>query len=70
MSYAEAKKIYDAVRGVIISDMALEEVKKEDAKKSATESLFEDEEMQELKEAAETAGKLLEAEKSLLDALF
>jgi len=70
MSHEEAKNIYDKVRGVIISDMALEKIKKEDAKKSATQSILEDDEMQDLKEAAETAGKLLEVEKDLLDALF
>lgn len=70
LSHPNAKKIYDAVKGIIISNIALEEIKKEDVIKSATKSIIEDEDVKELKDAAETAGKLLEAEKNLLDALF
>ena len=38
--------------------------------KSATQSIMENQDIQDLKDAAETAGKLLEAEKGLLDALL
>ena len=47
----------------------LEPLKKESLK-SATQSIMDDEDIQDLKDAAETAGKLLEAEKELLNALF
>lgn len=70
MSYADAKKIYDATRIVLITDMDLEELKKEDVIKNATKSILEDDDVKELKDAAETAEKILEAEKNLLDALF
>ncbi len=70
MSYTDAKKIYDATRSVIITDMDLQEIKKEDIIQNATKSIVEDDDIKELKDAAETAGKLLEAEKDLLDALF
>ncbi len=70
MSYTDAKKIYDSTRSVMITDMDLEELKKEDIVKKATESIFDDEELKDVKDAAETAGKLLDAEKKLLDALF
>ena len=70
MAYDEAKKIYDATQSVVLTDIELEAVKKEDAIKKAANSVLEDDDVKELKDAAETAGKLLEAEKNLLDALF
>lgn len=70
LSYDEAKKIYDKTSGFVISNITLEELKKEDPIKSASKSLFEDDDIKELKDAAETAGKILEAEKDLLNALF
>lgn len=69
MSYETAKEIFDKTVAVEISGLELKPLKKESIK-SATESLYDDQDMQDLKDAAETAGKLLEAEKSLLDALF
>ncbi len=70
LSHADAKKIYDAVSGVIISNIALKELKKEDTVKKATKSILEDDDMKDLKDAAESAEKILEAEKKLLDALL
>ncbi|MBR6354546.1 MAG: hypothetical protein IKS01_02065, partial [Paludibacteraceae bacterium] len=70
MSYEAAKKIYDATRYVVITDMDLDAVEKNNALLDATKSILEDDDVQELQDAAETAGKLLEAEKELLDALF
>ena len=69
MSYETAKEIFDNTVAVEISGLELEPLKKESIK-SITESLYDDQDMQDIKEAAETAGKLLEAEKSMLDALF
>lgn len=66
MSYEAAKKIYDATKYVIITDMELEKVQKE----GKSSSVFDDDDMQDVKDAAEKAGKILEAEKDLLDALF
>ena len=50
--------------------MDLDAVEKNNALLDATKSILEDDDVKELKDAAETAGKLLEAEKELLDALF
>jgi len=69
MSYSSAKKIYDGVRNVVIYEMELEPVKQESAKKKSSSSVFEDDDLKDIKDAAETASKLLEAEKGLLDAL-
>ena len=64
-----AKEIFDNTVAVEISGLELEPLKKESLK-SATQSIMDDEDVQDLKDAAETAGKLLEAEKELLNALF
>jgi hypothetical protein len=64
-----AKEIFDNTVAVEISGLELEPLKKESLK-SATQSIMEDQDIQDLKDAAETAGKLLEAEKDLLNALF
>ncbi len=69
MGYERAKEIFDNTVAVEISGLELEPLKKESLK-SATQSIMEDEDIQELKDAAETAGKLLEAEKDLLNALL
>ena len=69
MSYETAKEIFDNTVAVEISGLELKPLKKESLK-SATQSIMEDQDIQDLKDAAETAGKLLEAEKDLLDALF
>ena len=69
MDYERAKEIFDNTVAVEISGLELEPLKKESLK-SATQSIMDDEEVQDLKDAAETAGKLLEAEKELLNALF
>lgn len=66
MTYENAKKIYDATVSVVITDMDLDEVKKQNGVKK---DILNDD-VKELKDAAETAGKILEAEKNLLDALF
>lgn len=69
MSYSSAKKIYDGVHSVVIYEMELEPVKLESAKKKSSSSVFEDDDLKDIKDAAETASKILEAEKGLLDAL-
>lgn len=69
MSYSSAKKIYDGVRNVAIYEMELEPIKKDDPKKKTSNSILEDDDLRDIKDAAETAGKILEAEKGLLDAL-
>lgn len=69
MSYSSAKKIYDGVHSVVIYEMELEPVKLESAKKKSSSSVFEDDDLKDIKDAAETASKILEAEKDLLDAL-
>ena len=69
MGYERAKEIFDNTVAVEISGLELEPLKKESLQ-SATESIMDDEEVQDLKDAAETAGKLLDAEKELFYALF
>lgn len=69
MGYERAKEIFDHTVAVEISGLELEPLKKESLK-SATQSIMDDKDVQDLKDAAETAGKLLEAEKELLKALF
>lgn len=69
MGYERAKEIFDNTVAVEISGLELEPLKKESLK-SATQSIMDDKDVQDLKDAAETAGKLLEAEKELLNALF
>ena len=64
-SYENAKALYDKTEAVELSGIELEKVKKE-GKKS---SIFDDDDLQDVKDAAETASKLLDAEKGLLDAL-
>ena len=63
MSYSSAKKIYDGVRNVVIYEMELETAKKEDTRKKSSQSIFDDDDLKDVKDAAETASKLLEAEK-------
>lgn len=70
ISYETAKKIYDAITYVIITDMELAELEPEDILKSGYQSPFDDDDIRDLKDAAETASKILEAEKNLLDALY
>ena len=65
IGYERAKEIFDNTVAVEISGLELEPLKKESLK-----SVMEDEDIREIKDAAETAGKLLEAEKDLLNALF
>ena len=69
MSYSSAKKIYDGVRNVVIYEMELEAAQKEETRKKSSQSIFDDDDLKDVKDAAETASKLLEAEKGLLDAL-
>ncbi|MBQ9338713.1 MAG: hypothetical protein IJS13_00085, partial [Paludibacteraceae bacterium] len=69
MEYERAKEIFDNTVAVEISGLELRPLKKESLK-SATQSIMEEQDIQDLKDAAETAGKLLEAEKDLLNALF
>lgn len=69
LEYERAKEIFDNTVAVEISGLELVPLKKESLK-SAAQSIMDDEDVQDLKDAAETAGKLLEAEKELLNALF
>ena len=69
MSYSSAKKIYDGVRNVVIYEMELEPIKKDEPQKKSSKSILEDDDLKDVKDAAETASKILEAEKGLLDAL-
>ena len=67
MSYEAAKELFDNTVAVEISGLELEQVKEP----SATQSLLgDDEDLQDLKDATESAAKLLEAEKELMKALF
>lgn len=66
-SYEVAKDMYDKTAAVELSGIELEKMSKASGKSSG--SIFDDEDLQDVKNAAETAGKLLEAEKGLLDAL-
>ena len=64
-SYEDAKAMYDKTVAVELSGIELEKAKEE-----KSSSIFDDDDMQDVKDAAEKAGKILEAEKDLLDALF
>ena len=67
MSYEAAKELFDNTVAVEISGLELEQAKEP----SATQSLLgDDEDLQDLKDATESAAKLLEAEKELMKALF
>ena len=67
MSYEAAKELFDNTVAVEISRLELEQAKTP----SATQSLLgDDEDLQDLKDATESATKLLEAEKELMKALF
>ena len=61
MSYNAAKKIYDEVQGIVISDIKLKELPKDE--KKGKQSIMDDSDLKEVKE-------VLEAEKQLLDVLF
>ena len=69
LDYQTAKEIFDNAVAVEISGLELKPMKEETLIKSATKSLFDDENIDDLKDAAETASKILEAEKSMLEAL-
>ncbi len=63
-SYEDAKSMYDKIVAVELSGIELEK------SSMGSDSILDDDDVQELKDAAETAGKILEAEKDLLNALF
>lgn len=67
-SYETAKDMYDKTVAVELSGIELE--KAQNGSRKNASSILDDEDLQDVKDAAETAGKLLEAEKNLLDALF
>lgn len=67
MSYDKAKKIYDATQGIVIKDIKLEELTKEEKKQ--LDSVFDDDDLKDVKDAAETAGKIIDAEMEMLKAL-
>ena len=67
MGYEAAKELYDNTVAVEISGLELEQAKTP----SATQSILDDDDdLQDLKDATESATKLLEAEKELMKALF
>ena len=67
MSYEAAKDLFDNTVAVEIFGLELEQAKTP----SATQSILgDDEDLQDLKDATESAAKLLEAEKELMKALF
>lgn len=66
-SYEVAKDMYDKTAAVELSGIELEKIQSKSGTSSG--SVFDDEDLQDVKNAAETASKLLEAEKGLLDAL-
>ena len=67
-SYEQAKAMYDKTAAVELSSIELKKATAESIL-SNPESVFDDDDLQEVKDAAETVGKLLEAEKGILDAL-
>lgn len=64
-SHEYAKSIYDKVAGVELTGIELEEAEEEDI----TSSIFEDEDLKEVKEATEDMMEILEAEAELINAL-
>ena len=66
LSYETAKELFDNTVAVEISGLELQQVKEN----SAAQFLSDDDDLKDLKDAAETADKLLEAEKELMKALF
>lgn len=64
-SYEVAKGIYDKVVAVELTDIELEEAEEE----APTSSIFEDEDLKEVKDATEEMMEILEAEAELLNAL-
>ena len=64
-SHEYAKSIYDKVAGVELTGIELEEAEEEEI----TSSIFEDEDLKEVKETAEDMMEILEAEAELINAL-
>ena len=64
-SYEYAKSVYDKVTAVALTDIELEEAEEEEI----TSSIFEDEDLKEVKEATEDMMEILEAEAELINAL-
>ena len=67
MSYEKAKNIYDKLCGVVINGIEFE--KAEESASSTSTSIFEDEELEEVKKAADDMKEILEAEAELINAL-
>jgi hypothetical protein len=67
MSYEKAKNIYDKLCGVVINGIEFE--KAEESTSSTSTSIFEDEELEEVKKADDDMKKILEAEAELINAL-
>lgn len=67
MSYEKAKNIYDKLCGVVINGIEFE--KAEESTSSTPTSIFEDEELEEVKKAADDMKEILEAEAELINAL-
>ena len=72
LSYDEAKKIYDNTRYVVIREITLEPLTKEEKAKKLGDIVDEalnDDDVKDLKDAAKTAEKVLDAEVEMLKAL-
>ena len=67
MSYEKAKNIYDKLCGIVINGIEFEKVEK--ATQSTSSSIFEDDDLKEVKEATEDMMEILEAEAELINAL-
>lgn len=67
-SYEEAKAMYDKTAAVELSGIELKKATVESSL-SNLESVFDDDDLQDVKDAAKTANKILEAEKGILEAL-
>ena len=63
-SYADAKSIYDRVAAVELTGIELEE-----AEETTSSSIFEDEDLEDVKAATEDMMEILEAEAELINAL-
>ena len=67
MSYENAKNIYDKLCGVVINGIEFETV--EESTTPTSTSIFEDEDLKEVKKAADDMKEILEAEAELINAL-
>lgn len=71
MSYEKAKNIYDKLCGVVINGIEFEKVEESTTttSTSTSTSIFEDDDLKEVKQAADDMKEILEAEAELINAL-